>query len=82
VPEYLDEGIDLIRTLWDGGTKYHGRHYHYECERRDLTEAGQPVQARIPSGRRRLAATEVDAARTSLRRHRAPDRDRRTRRIA
>ena len=46
--EYLDEGIDLIRTLWDGGTKYHGRHYHYECERRDLTEAGQPVQARIP----------------------------------
>ena len=46
--EYLDEGIDLIRTLWEGGTKYHGHHYHYECERRDLTEAGQPVQARIP----------------------------------
>src|SRR5258708_15470229 len=25
--ELLDEGIDLIRTLWDGGTSYHGRHY-------------------------------------------------------
>jgi hypothetical protein len=46
--EYLDEGIDLIRTLWDGGTKYHGRHYHYECDRADLTEVGRPVQARIP----------------------------------
>jgi alkanesulfonate monooxygenase SsuD/methylene tetrahydromethanopterin reductase-like flavin-dependent oxidoreductase (luciferase family) len=46
--EYLDEGIDLIRTLWDGGTKYHGRHYHYECERTDLTEVVQPVQKRIP----------------------------------
>ena len=46
--EYLDEGIDLIRTLWDGGTKFNGRHYHYVCERADLTEAVQPVQERIP----------------------------------
>src|SRR6202050_999053 len=38
--EYLDEGIDLIRSLWEGGTKYHGRHYHSECERRGLPEAG------------------------------------------
>ncbi len=46
--EYLDEGIDLIRTLWQGGTKYHGRHYHYECDRNDLTEVVHPVQERIP----------------------------------
>jgi hypothetical protein len=46
--EFLDEGIDLIRTLWEGGTKYHGRHYHYECGRADLTEVGKPVQERVP----------------------------------
>jgi alkanesulfonate monooxygenase SsuD/methylene tetrahydromethanopterin reductase-like flavin-dependent oxidoreductase (luciferase family) len=46
--EYLDEGIDLIRTLWEGGTKYHGRHYHYETNRTDLNEVAQPVQERIP----------------------------------
>jgi alkanesulfonate monooxygenase SsuD/methylene tetrahydromethanopterin reductase-like flavin-dependent oxidoreductase (luciferase family) len=46
--EFLDEGIDLIRTLWEGGTKYHGRHYHYECGRTDLTEVGQPLQERVP----------------------------------
>jgi hypothetical protein len=46
--EYLDEGIDLIRTLWEGGTKYHGHHYHYQCERDDLTEVVRPVRERIP----------------------------------
>src|SRR6202044_858046 len=46
--EYLDEGIDLIRTLWEGGTKYHGRHFHYECERSDLTEVVRPERERIP----------------------------------
>jgi alkanesulfonate monooxygenase SsuD/methylene tetrahydromethanopterin reductase-like flavin-dependent oxidoreductase (luciferase family) len=46
--EYLDEGIDLIRGLWDGGTSYEGRHYHYATERSDLAEVGRPVQSRIP----------------------------------
>jgi alkanesulfonate monooxygenase SsuD/methylene tetrahydromethanopterin reductase-like flavin-dependent oxidoreductase (luciferase family) len=46
--ERLDEGIDLIRTLWEGGTSYHGQHYHYACDRDDLTRAVQPVQDRIP----------------------------------
>ncbi len=46
--EYLDEGIDLIRTLWEGGTKYHGRHLHYESARSDLTDVGRPVQKRLP----------------------------------
>jgi alkanesulfonate monooxygenase SsuD/methylene tetrahydromethanopterin reductase-like flavin-dependent oxidoreductase (luciferase family) len=46
--DYLDEGIDLIRTLWEGRTSYHGRHYHYECDRTDLAEVGRPVQECIP----------------------------------
>ncbi len=46
--ELLDEGIDLIRTLWDGGTSYHGRHYDYETGRLDLTSAAIPVQPHIP----------------------------------
>ena len=46
--ELLDEGIDLIRTLWDGGTSYHGRHYDYQTGRMDLTSAARPVQRRVP----------------------------------
>ena len=46
--ERLDEGIDLIRTLWDGGTSYHGQHYRYRTGRLDLTSAARPVQERIP----------------------------------
>src|SRR6202046_5577910 len=46
--ELMDEGIDLIRTLWDGGTSYHGQHYHYQTGRTDLSGAVRPVQARIP----------------------------------
>jgi alkanesulfonate monooxygenase SsuD/methylene tetrahydromethanopterin reductase-like flavin-dependent oxidoreductase (luciferase family) len=44
----LDEGIDLMRELWAGGTTHHGAHYVYECDRRDLGEVGRPVQERIP----------------------------------
>ncbi|HEV2372309.1 MAG TPA: LLM class flavin-dependent oxidoreductase [Streptosporangiaceae bacterium] len=44
----LDEGIDLIKTLWGGGTSYHGQHYRYECDRDDLVRAGKPVQDPIP----------------------------------
>jgi alkanesulfonate monooxygenase SsuD/methylene tetrahydromethanopterin reductase-like flavin-dependent oxidoreductase (luciferase family) len=44
----LDEGIDLIRELWSGGSSYHGRFYDYECERNDLAQVGRPVQERIP----------------------------------
>lgn len=46
--ELLDEGIDLIRTLWDGGRSFHGQHYRYQTGRLDLAAAAQPVQARIP----------------------------------
>jgi alkanesulfonate monooxygenase SsuD/methylene tetrahydromethanopterin reductase-like flavin-dependent oxidoreductase (luciferase family) len=44
----LDEGIDLIRTLWAGGSSYHGSIYDYECERDDLVRVGRPVQDPIP----------------------------------
>jgi len=46
--ELLDEGIDLIRMLWDGGTSHHGPHYDYQTGRLDLTSAARPVQERIP----------------------------------
>jgi alkanesulfonate monooxygenase SsuD/methylene tetrahydromethanopterin reductase-like flavin-dependent oxidoreductase (luciferase family) len=44
----LDEGIDLIRTLWQGGRSFDGEHYHYETGRSDLSAAATPVQSRIP----------------------------------
>jgi alkanesulfonate monooxygenase SsuD/methylene tetrahydromethanopterin reductase-like flavin-dependent oxidoreductase (luciferase family) len=44
----LDEGIDLIRTLWGGGLSYQGQYYEYSCERDDLAQVGRPVQERIP----------------------------------
>lgn len=44
----LDEGIDIMRALWDGATHFSGTHYQYDCERPDLSEVGRAVQARIP----------------------------------
>ena len=44
----LDEGIDLIRGLWEGQASYHGRHFDYESARDDLVQVGRPVQERIP----------------------------------
>jgi alkanesulfonate monooxygenase SsuD/methylene tetrahydromethanopterin reductase-like flavin-dependent oxidoreductase (luciferase family) len=46
--ERLDEGIDLIRGLWEGRTSYHGKHYTYETGQMDLTRMAGPVQPRIP----------------------------------
>jgi len=46
--ERMDEGIDLIRALWDGQTSYEGRYYRYRTGRMDLTSAARPVQERIP----------------------------------
>src|SRR3984957_19662812 len=44
----LDEGIDLIRGLWDGARDFEGRHYQYRTGRMDLTAAVRPAQDRIP----------------------------------
>lgn len=44
----MDEGIDLIRALWEGGRSYHGKFYDYGTGRLDLGAAAKPVQQRIP----------------------------------
>jgi alkanesulfonate monooxygenase SsuD/methylene tetrahydromethanopterin reductase-like flavin-dependent oxidoreductase (luciferase family) len=46
--EMMDEGIDLMRGLWAGGSHFHGRHYRYDVDRTDLAEVARPVQERIP----------------------------------
>lgn len=46
--EMLDEGIDLIRSLWAGQNSFEGRHYSYRSGRMDLVAAARPVQDRIP----------------------------------
>jgi len=44
----MDEGIDLIRTLWAGGLSYHGQFYDFECEGGDLIQSVRPPSGRIP----------------------------------
>ncbi len=44
----LDEGIDLIRSLLEGGTSHHGRSYAFELERTEQAQVARPVQDRIP----------------------------------
>jgi alkanesulfonate monooxygenase SsuD/methylene tetrahydromethanopterin reductase-like flavin-dependent oxidoreductase (luciferase family) len=45
----MDEGIDLIRGLWEGIRVYTGQHYQMDLSGRvDLSQVAQPVQERIP----------------------------------
>ena len=44
----IDEGIDLMRALWRGETRFIGTHYRYEFELADQFVVGRPVQPRIP----------------------------------
>ena len=46
--ELMDEGIDLIRALWQGEQAYRGQHYGYRAGVPDQAVAVRPVQARIP----------------------------------
>jgi Luciferase-like monooxygenase len=47
--ERLDEGVELIRVLWEGGKSYHGRFYDYEAgELDELTSMGGPLRPRRP----------------------------------
>lgn len=41
--ELMDEGIDLIRTLWSGGGSYQGRHYQYTATPNDTGRATAPI---------------------------------------
>lgn len=44
----LDEGIDLIRGLWQGDREYAGQYYRFRAGGMDLGAAVAPVQERIP----------------------------------
>ena len=44
----LDEGIDLIQTLWSGGGRYDGEHYRFHGGQFDLDAPARPVQQPIP----------------------------------
>ena len=44
----MDEGIDLVRELWRGGSHFHGEYYTYDVDRTDLAEVGVPEQRPIP----------------------------------
>lgn len=45
----LDEGIDLMRALWGGGSSYHGQFYDYEAGSLDeLSSMGAPLRPRVP----------------------------------
>lgn len=47
--EMLDEGIDIIRGLWEGRLRFEGRHYRVNLEaRQDLGRVAARVQSRIP----------------------------------
>ena len=47
--ERLDEGIDLIRGLWEGDGGYDGQHFKFEpAPEGGLAEVATPVQERIP----------------------------------
>lgn len=46
--ERLDEGIDLIRALWDGQLAYDGQHYRYRAGSMNMGGAARPVQDRLP----------------------------------
>ena len=47
--EMLDEGIDLMRTLWRGNLKFNGKHYDIDlAEREELLGALKPVQPTVP----------------------------------
>jgi hypothetical protein len=45
----LDEGIDLIRALWNGDVTFHGKYFDYNgTGAQHLSEVATPVQQRIP----------------------------------
>lgn len=45
----LDEGIDLMRTVWSGGREYHGEYYDFaEDQDGQFVDAARPMQERLP----------------------------------
>jgi hypothetical protein len=47
--EMMDEGIDIMRGLWQGNLAFEGKHYSVDLTARDeLLAVARPVQERIP----------------------------------
>ena len=46
--DLLDDGIDVMRSLWDGSDAYHGSIHDLRFSRRDQLEVTRPVQVRVP----------------------------------
>ena len=46
--DMLDDGIDVMRDLWNGRTTHRGPHYHYSFEVDDQIKVVRPVQERVP----------------------------------
>lgn len=47
--ERLDEGIDLMRTLWTGGRAYRGKHFEFAADiGGEMVDVGSPVQRPVP----------------------------------
>jgi hypothetical protein len=46
--DLLDDGIDLMRALWNGEDHYRGSIHDLEFDRPDQLEVARPVQERIP----------------------------------
>ena len=46
--DLLDDGIDLMRALWEGRDGYRGAIYDVRFSRRDQIEVTRPVQERVP----------------------------------
>jgi alkanesulfonate monooxygenase SsuD/methylene tetrahydromethanopterin reductase-like flavin-dependent oxidoreductase (luciferase family) len=46
--ERLDEGIDLIRALWQGEQAYDGQHYRYRAGSMNVGASARPVQDPLP----------------------------------
>jgi hypothetical protein len=44
----IDDGIDLIRALWEGRAEFGGQAFRYRFEATDQLEVGRPVQERLP----------------------------------
>jgi alkanesulfonate monooxygenase SsuD/methylene tetrahydromethanopterin reductase-like flavin-dependent oxidoreductase (luciferase family) len=73
----LDDGIDLIRALWEGRAEFGGREVPVSV-RGHRSARGRPARPGPVAdlGRRSLAPDEIDAAGAAVRRDRAPVRGR------
>ena len=46
--DLLDDGLDVMRTLWSGSTAFQGTQYRYDVEKDDVIQVARPVQDPVP----------------------------------